>query len=171
MAEPIQDIVKRSIIAAESHFHRLVLLVGTAGTGKTAIFRDIAKELGLTVVNLNVELSKALLELTERQRSLRVQDILEQLISSYGSVVILDNIEVLFDTSLRQDPLRLLQGIARNRTVVAAWNGVINAGKLYYAEIGHPEYRRYDTIEALAVRMDGAATITAEKGPKEAKTI
>lgn len=171
MAEPIQEIVKRSILAAESQYHRLILLIGPAGTGKTAILRDIASALGIAAINLNLELSKELLELTERQRSLRVQNILEKIVSNYGSPVILDNIEVLFDTSLKQDPLRLLQSIARNHTVVASWNGVMTSGKLFYAEIGHPEYRRYDTIDALVVCMDGTATITMEQVSKEAKTI
>jgi len=45
--------------------------------------------------------------------------------ASAADVVLLDNVEVLFDVSLKQDPLRLLQGLSRNKTVVAAWSGEI----------------------------------------------
>lgn len=60
-----------------------------------------------------------------------------------GEVVLFDNIEILFDVSLKQDPLRLLQGLSRNKTVVAAWNGSIDGDHMIYAVPDHPEYRRY----------------------------
>ncbi len=40
-----------------------------------------------------------------------------------GDVVLLDNLEILFDTALEVEPLRLLQVSSRNRTIVASWNG------------------------------------------------
>jgi hypothetical protein len=60
-----------------------------------------------------------------------------------GEIVLFDNIEILFDVSLKQDPLRLLQGLSRNKTVVAAWNGSIDGKYMIYAVPDHPEYRRY----------------------------
>ena len=60
-----------------------------------------------------------------------------------ADVILLDNIEVLFDVSLKQDPLRLLQGLSRNKTVVAAWSGSIDGEHMVYATPDHPEYRRY----------------------------
>src|SRR5438309_1708519 len=47
--------------------------------------------------------------------------------------VLLDNIEILFEPSLRQDPLRCLQAAARNRSVVTAWGGMVADGWLTYA--------------------------------------
>jgi hypothetical protein len=43
--------------------------------------------------------------------------------AAQAGLVLLDNIELLFDVHLKQDPLRLLQGLSRNKTVVATWNG------------------------------------------------
>lgn len=63
MAEPIQDKVKQSLQAAEGLYHRLVLLVGEAGSGKTLVLRDVAEELGVPVININWKLSAQLLEL------------------------------------------------------------------------------------------------------------
>jgi hypothetical protein len=68
-----------------------------------------------------------------------------------GPVVLLDNIEILFDVSLKHDPLRLLQGLSRNRTVVAAWNGAVTDRFLFYAQLEHPEYRRYPVDGLLIV--------------------
>lgn len=68
-----------------------------------------------------------------------------------AQVVLLDNTEVLFDVSLKQDPLRCLQGLSRRRTVVAAWNGTIAHGYLTYDAPDYPEYRRYPAADLLVV--------------------
>ena len=71
-------------------------------------------------------------------------------------MILLDNIEVIFDVGLKQDPLRLLQGLSRNKTVVAAWNGAIVDDSLTYAvPARHPEYRRYPMRDILAVSPGG----------------
>jgi hypothetical protein len=73
-------------------------------------------------------------------------------------VVMLDNIELLFAPELEQDPLRLLQRLSRNLTIVAAWPGTVDGGCLTYAEPGHPETRRYSSPQACIVSADTAVT-------------
>ena len=155
MAEPIHDKIKRSLLAAEGLYHRLALLVGETGSGKTGVLRDVAEEFGTSVINVNLALSSELLELTAKQRSLRLPGILDQIADKAQLPVVLDNLEILFDKDLKQDPLRLLQGISRNRAVVASWNGTMTSGRLLYAETGHPEYRSYDSVDALIVEIRG----------------
>ena len=169
MAEPIHDKIKRSLQAAEGLYHRLVLLVGETGSGKTGVLRDVAEEFGSSVINVNLALSGELLELTANQRSLRLPDILNRIADQARSPVVLDNLEILFDKDLKQDPLRLLQGISRNRNVLASWNGTINSGKLLYAETGHLEYRSYDTVNVLIVDMNDMNQIVLEKINREAE--
>lgn len=154
MAEPIHDKIKRSLQAAEGFYHRLVLLVGETGSGKTGVLQDVADEFGTSVINVNLALSSELLELTAKQRSLRLPGILDQIVDKAPSPVVLDNLEILFDQGLKQDPLRLLQGLSRNRAVVASWNGLSTGGRLFYAETGHPEYRSYDSVDVLIVNME-----------------
>lgn len=161
MAEPIHDKIKRSLQAAEGLYHRLVLLVGETGSGKTGVLRDIAEEFGSSVVNVNLALSGELLELTAKQRSLRLPGILDQIADQAQAPVVLDNLEILFDKDLQQDPLRLLLGISRSRSVIASWAGTFAGGRLVYAEPGHREYQSYDAVDALVVSMDGTATIAA----------
>lgn len=168
MPVSIHDKIKRSIHAAEGLYHRLVLLVGKSGSNKTHVLRDIAEEFGSSVVNVNLALSGELLELTAKQRSLRLPGILDQIADQAQAPVVLDNLEILFDKDLQQDPLRLLQSISRNRAVVASWNGIVNSGRLLYAETGHPEYRSYDSVDALIVGMDGKATVDSAKNNREA---
>lgn len=166
MAEPILDKIKRAVQAAEGLYYRLVLLVGETGSGKTGVLREVAEEFGSSIVNVNLLLSGELLELTAKQRSLRLAGILEQIVARAQSPVVMDNLEILFDKNLRQDPLRLLQAISRNRVVLASWNGNINSGRLLYAESGHPEYRSYESVEALIVGMDGTTAGDSAKNRK-----
>jgi len=168
MAEPIQEKVMHSLHAASGLYHRLVLLVGETGSGKTAVLRDVATKLGVPVVNINLELSERLLEMTAKQRALRLPRLLDQITETEHPTVVLDNLEILFDTNLKQDPLRLLQGISRNRCVIASWNGSAEGEKLTYAVSGHPEYRNYELLDTLLVRMDGTATVESERRTREA---
>lgn len=62
MAEPIHDKIKRSVQSAEGLYHRLVLLVGETGSGKTGVLRDVAEEFGTSVINVNLALSTATLK-------------------------------------------------------------------------------------------------------------
>jgi type II secretory pathway predicted ATPase ExeA len=135
MAEPIHNKIKRSMQAAEELYYRLVLLVGEIGSGKTVVLRDMADDLGTSVININLELSSKLIEMTARQRSLMLPKILDQIADKAQLPVVMDNLEIMFDKNLNQDPLRLLQGISRNHTVVASWNGTYNGKKLLYADL------------------------------------
>jgi hypothetical protein len=151
MAEPLSEKVLAKIEKAAELYHRLVLLVAPSGSGKTAALQDLAKKTGAPLLNLNLEVSRRLLDLTGRQRALKLPQVLQDVVGTDASLVLLDNIEILFDVSLQQDPLRLLQGLSRNRTVVAAWNGTVDGGHLLYATPEHPEYRRYPARELVVV--------------------
>jgi len=144
MAEPLADQVMRKIKQAAELYHRLMLVVAPAGAGKTTALTYVKERIGAPLVNVNLELSRRMLELTERQRALQLPRLLREIVDDAASeVVLLDNLEILFDVSLQQDPLRLLQGLSRNKTVVAAWNGSIDKDHMPYAVPDHPEYRRY----------------------------
>jgi len=158
MVEPLLDQVTRKIEQAAHLYHRLVLIVAPAGGGKTAVLRDLHDRLGAPRFNINLEISRRMLELTQRQRALQLPRLLDELLADSNSeVVLLDNIEILFDVALGQDPLRLLQRLSRNRTVVAAWNGSVQKGYLTYATPDHPEYRRYASGDFL-VALPGATS-------------
>ena len=152
MPEPLCEQIIRKIDEVETLYHRLVLVVAPAGGGKTRAIQKVAKRTGLPYLNLNLELSRRLLDLTERQRIMRVSRLLSDIVNSYDDeTVLLDNTEILFDTSLKQNPLLLLQGVSRNKVIVAAWNGTVEKGYLTYARPDHPEYRRYPTRDLVLV--------------------
>jgi len=148
------DQLEQALHQAASQYFRLVILAGTPGSGKTAALQSVAQKLGCQPVNVNLELSKKMLELTRTQRSRQVERLLKETIAAVpGDVVLLDNLEILFDTGLEVEPLRLLQVSSRNRTIVASWNGSFRDGTLTYAEPGHPEFLQFKQTEAIVVAV------------------
>lgn len=144
MAEPLADTVVRKIAEATGQYHRLVLLVAPSGGGKTPVLHEVRQRIAAPLINVNLELSRRMLDCNERQRALQAPRFLASIVAECAEeVVLLDNTEILFDVSLKQDPLRLLQGISRNTTVVAAWNGSVDDQHVFYAMPGHLEYRSY----------------------------
>lgn len=155
MAELLADQVIQKIKQVDELYHRLILVVAPAGNGKTAALQDTQERVGAPLLNVNLCLSRRMLDLTERQRALQVSRLLGEIISEVeGDVILLDNIEILFDASLKQDPLRLLQGLSRNKTVIAAWNGSIDGDYMTYATLDHLEYCRYRIHDFLVVSPD-----------------
>ena len=149
------EAINARIHEASALYNRLVLVVGATGAGTSAALAAVGTRTGQTVVNVGLELSRRMLEFAAEQRPLQVRPLLEEIMATAaGEVVLLDNIEVLFEPSLQQDPLRLLQGVARNVTVVAAWTGELRDGTLRYAVPGHPEHRQYPAGDLLIVSVE-----------------
>ena len=138
-------------------YHRLVLLTGPAGSGKSDALCRAAKQTGGALLNLNLELSRQVLDLdlTEHQRALRLPRVLADILGRDTPVVLLDHIGILFDPAFKQDPLGLLKELSRHRTVVAAWSGAVDNGFLTYAVPGHAEFRRYRPDGVLVVQTGG----------------
>jgi len=150
--EPLADQIAEALEQAEGLYHRLVLVVAPSGNGKTPALQAVSERKGFPLLNVNLELSRRLLDMPEKQRAFAVQDLLGEIVSqAEGHVVLLDNIEILFDASLKLDPLRLLQAVSRNTTLAVAWNGNVQNDALTYAGPGHPEFRRYPALELLVV--------------------
>ena len=151
--------LREAIRQAANQYFRLVILAGVPGSGKTAALQSIAHQAGCHIVNVNLELSKKMLELTRTQRSRQVERLLKEVIAAApGDVVLLDNVEILFDTGLEVEPLRLLQISSRNRTLVATWNGSYAGGTLTYAEPGHPEFVQFKQVDAVVIPVGTSTT-------------
>ena len=111
---------------AATLYHRLVLVVGPARSGKTRLLQAAAAENGWPLINLNQRVSELLWNSPSDNAPFGFPASSPTSSRIHGpDVVLVDNLELLFSPDLAQDPLRLLQGLARNRTVVASWPGVM----------------------------------------------
>jgi SAM-dependent methyltransferase len=152
------DQLRQRLSGIADLYNRLVLLVGPSGSGRTTALRALADAEKAPVLNVGVEISRQLLDLTERQRVLQLPKLLEEAVAGHpGDITLLDNTEVLFNPVLRQDPLRLLQGLSRDKTIVATWLGDVDGGHLTYAVPEHPEFRRYPSADLLVVCLRQSA--------------
>lgn len=150
---PTEEVFE-AIVQANALYHRLILIVGRSQTGKTQLLHELETSSGYGAVNLNLELARRMREIPVRKRPLRTERIISEILAQVeGDVVLVDNTEMLFDPSLKLDPLRVLQGASRNRTVVASWSGRVMDGKLVYGDPEHPEFRRYPAQELLTIPL------------------
>lgn len=146
MKEDIIEIIFQRLKEISSQYNRLIILASPSGTGKTQILKTVHNRLKIPMINVNLELSKQMLELSESQRRMLIGPIFHDIIDNIKEeVVLLDNIEIIFDVDLKLDPIRLLQNLSRKKTIITTWNGKVENDHLTYAEPGHPEYRRYST--------------------------
>ena len=145
------DELKRSAEQASHLYHRLLVFV-SGEVVKSG--QDIAERLGLQRINVGEELGGKLLEVPARRRPLKVAGLLEDSVNAAGANgVVLDRIEILFEESLKAEPLTLLRNLSRKRLVIAMWSGKIEADSLVYGSPGHPEYRSYPARDLNLVHV------------------
>ncbi len=100
MTAPLDDLMQ-AIRQARDLYHRLVLVAGAQGSGKTAALQAVAKAHGYPLINVNLQLCKAMLELTRSQRTRQVARLFNAVVAAASAEVVLhDNLEVLFDPGL-----------------------------------------------------------------------
>ncbi len=140
------------ISKAELSYYKLIIVVGKSGSGKTSLLRRISKELHFPLISLGLELSRRLLNLTNKQRKLMAAEIIEEILDKQDSpILVIDNTEVIFDPNLKLNPLGLLKNISRNRLLIWSWNGEQNGDQLIYSYAGHPEYHRISSNEFITI--------------------
>ena len=83
------------LTSAKDMYHQLVLIVGPSGSGKTELLKQVAEEVKTSVINVNLEISSRLLELTGKQRKTKLLTVFNDIVDHAQSPVILDNLEIL----------------------------------------------------------------------------
>ena len=138
------DSIAQTVAGLGGAYERLALVVGEAGSGKSTVLAAAAEQEGWPLINVGLSLSERLLDVAPLHRAAKVSGLLTDLIAEgETSVVLLDDIEILFEPSLELDPLGLLRDLARRTTLVVVWPGEANSDSLTYATPGHPEHRQY----------------------------
>jgi Cdc6-like AAA superfamily ATPase len=70
MNEAVREAIKDAISHAPSRYSRLILLVGPPGSGKTQALQRISTEYDKKILNVNLEMSRILMEIVVNQRLL-----------------------------------------------------------------------------------------------------
>lgn len=124
---------------------KLLLLIGQPRSGKSDLLARLSARRKARVLNVGATLGRQLLAIPSTRRHLQAADILNDLADKAAShgLLLMDNIELLFDRTLQLSPLDLLKRHAHARRVIAVWPGELREDRLSYATIGHPEHRDY----------------------------
>ena len=131
-----------------SWYYKLLLLVGEQSYARNHLLGELARAWNCTPTSINIELSKLLKDIPRSKRCYYVHDYLDKIIDDIGTeLVFLGNMEILFSSHLRINPLAQLKHISKYRPVIAAWNGRIDNNCLLYGEISHPDYVSYRLSE------------------------
>lgn len=90
-----------------------------------------------------------------RGRSARVirQRLERNLTHGPATPTILNDVVLLFEPSLKIDPLRLLTQLARGRRLVVAWPGSATGSTLAYAVPEHAHYRTWPLPDATIIPL------------------
>ncbi len=110
--------------------HKLLLIVGQPGTGKSKLIHEYSEETGTPILDLNPIFGE---EVPEGSDSQYIHNFMNQYLSTYKpEVLLLDNKRVIYSKNSNIDLLSFLKEISQTKTVVATWNGMIKDGNLVH---------------------------------------
>jgi hypothetical protein len=139
--------------------HKLVILLGKFGAGKTGIIKDVAAEIDGKYVNMNLELTERLLTLPRRKyddgvTAHRLIDELCDELSPDGEPLLIDNVEILFSPELgKLNPIDTFKRMSRQRPVVVALPARRVGNHAEYATIGQADHLRMSLEEFVYLDM------------------
>jgi hypothetical protein len=152
----LKDQIRQFEDFPELYRHRLVVLVQGVKQDNQFSLKSFALDNGYQYINVNLELSKQLLEIPQHQHPLKAFRLLSDDIvgRSLPSPAVLEHIEILFEPELQINPVDCLLQIARQRIVLARWKGILDGRQLVYAEPGHPEYCLHPTEDIQVISLE-----------------
>ena len=124
---------------------KLVLLVGDPKSGRSHLLFELSKRRQASLVNVGAALGRSVLTVPISHRHRRAAELLKNQADGVAKdgLLLLYNIELLFDKTMRLNPIDFLRRFAQVRKVVAVWPGDLSNDRLTYACVGHPEHRDY----------------------------
>lgn len=143
--------LQRRLLDVEHLHSKLILLVGGTAEERTALLEALRAVQLAAPLHLGVALASALAELPQRERHLQTGNLLRAVAQSHSpsGPLLIDGVELLFDTSLKVNALDLLRRQSLARPVVAGWPGEWRSGRLSYATLGHPEHQDHAADGAI----------------------
>lgn len=140
--------------------HKLVILLGGFGSGKTALLKELASQMGGEYVNLNLHLTERLLTLPRRQYDdgVTVHRLIDELcdeLSPDRRALFIDNVELLFSPELgRINPVDTFKRNSRQRRIVLALPARRRGAYAEYSTLGRQDHMRIPLEEYTVIQME-----------------
>lgn len=112
--------------------HKLLLVVGQPGSGKSRLVREYAEEKGIPILDLD--------KIFANTPSDQLMHEMKNFLTTYHQdVLLLDNKKILYAKDNNIDLLAFLKELSKDITVVATWNGKIEDGQIFHFRQNAPE--------------------------------
>lgn len=95
-------------------------------------------------ISVSDEISKELLACKPSRRSMKLEQIFNNVIDRYPDDVIIKDIDVMFNPEYQVDVLRILSEAHKRKRYSVIWPGRREEGKLVYGEEGFADYKVYE---------------------------
>lgn len=140
--------------------HKLVILLGDFGAGKTSILKDVASEVSGEYVNLNLHLTERLLTLprSRYKDGVTVHRLIDELcdeLSPDRRPLLVDNVEILFSPELGKiNPIDTFKRMSRQRPVVLALPARRRGAHAEYSLLGRQDYMRIPLEDYVTLQIE-----------------
>ncbi len=105
--------------------HKLLLIVGGPGSGKSKVIREYSNETGVPMLDLDM--------IFQHTPTDKLVEEMKQFLSTYRQpVLLLDNKKILYAKDSAIDLLEFLKAVSTDKPVVATWNGKVEDGQLFH---------------------------------------
>lgn len=110
--------------------HKLLLLIGRPGSGKSKFLYNYSREKGIPILNLDDILGE---KIPEGKDANYVYAFTQGFLSTYTpEEILLDKKKILYQKDSSIDLLDFLKELSQSKTVVTTWNGYTENGKLIH---------------------------------------
>lgn len=89
-------------------------------------------------------LAEALLACKPNRRSMKLEQIFNNVLDTLPDGVVIKDIDVMFNPDYKVDVLKILMASRKRKRYSVIWPGRCEDGKLIYGEEGFPDYKTYN---------------------------
>ena len=94
--------------------------------------------------SVNKPLAEALLACKPNRRSMKLEQIFNNVLDTLPDGVVIKDIDVMFNPDYKVDVLKILMSARKRKKYSVIWPGKCENGKLIYGEEGFSDYKTYD---------------------------
>ncbi|MFQ8706745.1 MAG: BREX-3 system P-loop-containing protein BrxF [Thomasclavelia sp.] len=133
------DQLLEEIEAAKNNGSKLLLIIGSPGSGKSKLIHEYSDNCGIPILNLDNIFKDNATDLVK---------VMDDFLLTYDKeILLLDNKRVLYAKDSNIDMLAFLKALAKKVVVVATWNGKIEDNKLIHIRSKSPTDLTYSLTD------------------------
>lgn len=125
--------VVESVLGGEGHEGAVIFVTGKPGSGKSKVLREAAEDKKWEYVDCRNLISEEFLAVPREERKEKAPGMLADTLRGYHSeVLLLDRLQTLFVPVFNLDVKAVLEELAKEFVIVAAWPGRVEDDQLCY---------------------------------------